>query len=89
MATQAEIESLMREAGTKLKAGDHDGAIDDALAAEALLASIPDHRHGELQLTWGREQIAAWIQSVRAQKRARAAAGGIQRMRVKYQGVRE
>lgn len=61
--------------------GDYATALTNLRACKALLATMPDTRHGEDSLTWNRTDIDQLIAEC---NRARAAAAGVQRSKVTY-----
>jgi hypothetical protein len=78
----SDVETLMTAAKTAILASNYATAVQNALAAQALLAAIPDGgwRDGA-SMKWRPESIQDFIDSCR---QLQAASGGIQRTKVQY-----
>lgn len=80
----------MEAAVAALDAGSYDLAITLALGTAALLKALPDHKHGDTELTWSQEGIDTWVQEVHTLKAAATvrSAGGVVRVPVRYHPTR-
>jgi hypothetical protein len=84
--SRANIEVRMEAAVAALDAGDYNLALTQALGAAMLLKSLPDQKHGDVELRWSQEGIDVVVQEIRAQKAAAnvQAARGVLRVPVCY-----
>ena len=76
------VDTLMTAASAAVLAGDYATALQNGLAAQALLVAIPDGGWREgASMKWRPESIQDFINSCRQQ---RTAAAGIQRTKIQY-----
>ncbi|HUX15995.1 MAG TPA: hypothetical protein VMW52_05950 [Phycisphaerae bacterium] len=94
MSTPFELLTARRDAAlAALDAGDYAAALSNAVAAQAILAAIPDSEHGgrgASAMQWGRDAIDQFIRNVRQLQKeagldeAGRAVAGIRRTHITY-----
>lgn len=85
MAGAADINTAADAAVVAIRAGDYGTALTQALAAQALLAAVPDSIQGvgggATELRWGRQAINELVINIRRQQ---SIAGGMQQTKIIY-----
>jgi len=79
----SDVATAMAAAAAALASGDYDTAEDQALAAQAHLAAMPDSTKGSTGLQWSDARINQFIHNVRLRRnRSLAATLGVQRTKI-------
>lgn len=76
-----DINTRVAAAVVAIDAADYATAYIKLLGAKALLAALPDTKHGEIELEWDREAIDSLLTNVR---RSQQSSAGIRRSNVTY-----
>jgi len=79
-----DINTRVSAAVAAIDSGDYATALVKLLGAKALLAAMPDTKHGEVELEWDREAIDSLITSVRTAQIGASNSSGLRRTNVTY-----